>query len=138
MLSARVESSMSRKTSIRVVQVTGCLPLPFTHSRRIAVLICSALRWCSCSRFLTTDPFLSSRRIAPNWTYLVDISTAIFLPPVCVNCSSSGRLSLVPKLCVMYWQRSECKSQVRVRGLKMLRSQTSECGLGTGTRSLAS
>ena len=42
------------------------------------------------------DPFLSSRRIAPNWTYLVDISTAIFLPPVCVNCSSSGRLSLVP------------------------------------------
>ena len=100
-LSARVESSMSCKTSTRVAQVTGCLPLPFTHSRRIAVLICSILWWCSYSRFLTLDPFLSSRRSAPNWTYLIDISTAIliFLPPVCVNCSSSSRLSLVHKLC---------------------------------------
>ena len=37
--SARVESPMSRKTSTRVAQVTGCLPLPASHCWRISVLI---------------------------------------------------------------------------------------------------
>ena len=38
--SARAESPMSRRTSTRVDQVTGCFPLPVSHSRRISVLIC--------------------------------------------------------------------------------------------------
>ena len=40
--SARMESPMSRKTSTRVDQVTGCLPLPVSHSCRISMLIRSA------------------------------------------------------------------------------------------------
>ena len=97
---ARVESSMSCKTSIRVAQVTGCLPLPVTHSWRISVLICSASEWCLWAIIFTLEPFLSSRRKIPNWTYLVAISTGMLttLPSVHVNFSSSGRVGLVPGL----------------------------------------
>ena len=97
MLLARVESSMSCKTSTRVAQVTGCLPLPFSHSRRISMLICSASLWYLSAIILTLDPFMSSRRKVPNWTYLVAISTGMLttLPSVHVNLSSSDRVGLV-------------------------------------------
>ena len=99
---ARVESSMSRKTSTRVVQVTGFLPLPVSHSWRISVLMCSELLfwW---AMILTVDPFWSSRRKVPNWTYLVAISTGTLttLPSVHLNLSSSGRVGSVPGLYVV-------------------------------------
>ena len=97
---ARVESSMSRNTSTRVAQVTGCLPLPVSHSWRISVFIRSASFKCLCAIILTLDPFLSSRRKVPNWTYLVAISTGTLttLPSGHVNFSSSGRVGLAPGL----------------------------------------
>ena len=76
---ARVESSMSCKTSTRVAQVTGCLPFPVNHSWRISVFIRSASFRCLCAIILTLDPFLSSRRKVPNCTYLVAISTGILI-----------------------------------------------------------
>ena len=101
---ARVKSSLSCKTSTRVAQVTGCLPLPFSHSWRISVLIRSGSQWCLWAIFLTFDPSLSSRRKVPNWTYLVAISTGILtsLPSVHVNFSSSGRVGLVPGLQIVW------------------------------------
>ena len=97
---ARVESSTSRKTSTRVVQFTGCLPLPVSHSWRISVFIRSASFKCLWAIIFTLDPFLSSRRKAPNWTYLVATSTGMLttLPSGHVNFSSSGRVGLVPGL----------------------------------------
>ena len=47
---------------------------------------------------LTLDPFGSSRRKVPNWTYLVAISTGMlstFLS-IHVNFSSSGSVGLLP------------------------------------------
>ena len=89
---------MSCKTSTRVAQVTGCLPLPVSHSWRISVLIRSASLRCLWAVILTLDPVLSSRRKVPNETYLVPISTGILitLPSVQVNLDSSGRVGLVP------------------------------------------
>ena len=97
---ARVESWMSYKTSTSVAHVTGCLLLPVSHSWRISVFICSALFKCLCAIILTLDPSLSSRRKAPNWTYLVAIIIGMLstLPSVHVNFSSSGRVGLVPGL----------------------------------------
>ena len=97
---ARVESSMSCKTSTRVAQVTGCLPLPANHSWRISVFIRSASFKCLWAIIFTLDPFLSSRRKVPNWTYLVATSTGMLTTPpsVHVNFSSSGRVGLVPGL----------------------------------------
>ena len=97
---ARVASSMSCKTSTRVAQVTGCLPLPVNHSWRISVFIRSASFRCLCAIILTLDPFLSSRRKVPNWTYLVSTSTGMLsiVPSLDVNFSSSGRVGLVPGL----------------------------------------
>ena len=97
---ARVESSTSRKTSTRVVQFTGCLPLPVSHSWRISVFIRSASFKCLWAIIITLDPLLSSRRKVPNWTYLVATSTGMLttLPSGHVNFSSSGRVGLVPGL----------------------------------------
>ena len=47
---------MSHKTSTRVAQVTGCLPLPFNHSWRIFVLISSALSLYSWTMLSTRAP----------------------------------------------------------------------------------
>ena len=95
---ARVESSMSRKTSTRVAQVTDCVPLPSSHSWKISVLICSELLRCLWAMILTFDPFWSSKRRVPNWTYLVAISMGMLttLPSIHVNLSSSGRVGSVP------------------------------------------
>ena len=51
---------------------------------------------------MTLDPFRSSRRKMPNWTYSVPISTGmlIILPSVDVNFSNSGRVGLVPGVIV--------------------------------------
>ena len=52
---------------------------------------------------LTLDPFLSSRRKVPNWTYLVAISTGMLITLLSahVNLSSSDRVGLVPGLHVV-------------------------------------
>ena len=62
------------------------------------MLIRSASFKCLCAMILTLDPFLSSRRKVPNWTYLVAISTGMFITllSVHVNFSSSGRVGVVP------------------------------------------
>ena len=55
---------------------------------------------------LTLDPFRSSRRKVPNWTYLVATSTGMLttLPSAHVNLSSSGRVGSVPGgLHVVFW-----------------------------------
>ena len=95
--SESVVSSMSRKTSTRVCQVTGCFPLPSSHSWRISVFIDLASFECLCSIISTLDPFLSSRRKVPNSTYLVAISTGMLtiLPSGHLNFSSSFRVGLV-------------------------------------------
>ena len=95
---ARVESLMSRKTSTSVVQVTGCLPLPFSHSWRISVLISSASLLFLWAMILTLDPFLSLRRKVPNGTYSVATSVGMLttLPSVHVSPSSSSRVGSVP------------------------------------------
>ena len=97
---ARVESSMSRKTSTRVAQVTGCLPLPVSHSWRISLLISLGSLLCLRAISLAIDPFLSPKRTVLNLTYLVAISIGmlISLPSLHVNISSSGRVGLVPGL----------------------------------------
>ena len=61
------------------------------------MLIRSASFKCLCAMILTLDPFLSSRRKVPNWTYLVAISTGmlITLPLTHVNLSSCGSVGLV-------------------------------------------
>ena len=91
---------MSLKTSTRVAHVTGCLPLPVSHFWKISVFICSELFKCLCAIISTLDPSLSSRRKAPNWTYLAAICTGmlITLPSVQVNFNRSGRVGLVPGL----------------------------------------
>ena len=78
-LPARVESSMSCKTSTRVSQVTGCLPLPVSHSWRIFVLISSALSLCSRTMLSTWAPLSSSSRIMPNFVYCVPITWGILI-----------------------------------------------------------
>ena len=97
---ARVESSMSHRTSTRVAQFIGCLPVPVNYSWRISVFIRSASFKCLWAIIFTLDPFLSSRRKVPNWTYLVATSTGMLttLPSGHVNFSSSGRVGLVPGL----------------------------------------
>ena len=62
------------------------------------MLIRSASFKCLWAMILTLDPFLSSRRKVPNWTYLVAISIGMFstLLSVHVNLSSSGRVGSVP------------------------------------------
>ena len=94
---------MSCKTSTRVDQVTGFLPLPFSHSWKISVLICSELLRFLWAMILTLDPFWSSNRRVPNWTYLVAISTGTLttLLSARVNFSSSGRVGSVPGLYVV-------------------------------------
>ena len=91
---------MSHKTSTRVAQFTGCLPLPVSHSWRISVLIHSASVKCLWAIIFTLDPFLSSRRRVPNLTYLVATSAGMLttLPSLHANFRSSGRVSLVPGL----------------------------------------
>ena len=100
---ARVDSSMLCKASTSVAQVTGCLPLPVSHSLRISVFICTGLFKHLCAIIWTLDPFLSSRRKMPKRTYLVAISTGMLttLPSVHVNFSSSGRVGLVPGMYVL-------------------------------------
>ena len=104
---ARVESSILCKASTRVAQFTGCLPLPVSHSLRISVFICTGLFKYLCAIILTLDPFLSSKRKVPNWTYLAAISTGMLttLPSVHVNFSSSGRVGLVPRMYVERWAK---------------------------------
>ena len=94
---------MSCKTSTRVDQVTGFLPLPSSHSWMISVLICSELLRCLWAMIFTLDPFWSSNRRVPNWTYLVAISTGTLttLLSARVNLSSSGRVGSVPGLYVV-------------------------------------
>ena len=106
---------MSRKTSTRVVQVTGFLPFSVSHSWRISVLICSASQWFLRAMILTLDPFWSSKRRVPNWTYLVAISTGRLttLPSVHVNLSSSGRVGSVPGLYVVcQWEQQKHSGNV--------------------------
>ena len=107
---ARVESSMLRKASTRVAHVTGCLPLPVSHSLRISVFICTGLFKHLCAIILTLDPFLSSRRKMPKRTYLAAISSGMLttLPSVHVNFSSSGRVGLVPGVYVERWAKMCC------------------------------
>ena len=64
------------------------------------MFICSEFLKCFCSIISTLDPSLSSKRKAPNWTYLAAICTGmlITLPSVHVNFNSSGRVGLVPGL----------------------------------------
>ena len=76
---ARVESSMSCKTSTSVSQATGCLPLPVSHSWRISVLIRSALSLYSWTMLSTLAPESSSSRIVPNVLYCVPISWGILI-----------------------------------------------------------
>ena len=99
----RAESSMLRKASTRVAQVTGCLPLPVSHSLRISMFIWTGLFKFLCAIILTFDPVLSSRRKMPKRTYLVAISTGMLttLPSVHVNFSSSGRVGLGPGMSVL-------------------------------------
>ena len=67
------------------------------------MLIFSASLWFLWAMFLTLDPFRSSRRKVPNWTYLVVTSTGMLttLPSVHVNLSSSGRVGLASGLHVV-------------------------------------
>ena len=64
------------------------------------MLICSALFKYSWAMLLILNPFRSSKRKVPNWTYLVATSTGTLttLPSVHVNLSSSCRVGLVPGL----------------------------------------
>jgi len=76
---ASLESSTSRSTSISVLQLTGCFPLPLSHSSRISVLICSASFPCLCSMLQTLVPVESSKRRMPNKVYLVLISWGMLI-----------------------------------------------------------
>ena len=86
---------MSRKTSIRVAQVTGNLPLPISHSWRISELIRSGSLMYLWAMFLTLDPVVSCRRMVPNRTYLGPISVAMLtFPSANVKFSNFGRVGV--------------------------------------------
>ena len=73
-----VLSSMSRKTWVRVFQVTGCLPLPATHSSMISILISFESLLCLWARWRILAPLWSfSRR--PNSRYLTPISWGMLI-----------------------------------------------------------
>lgn len=109
---------MSRKTSTRVAQVTGCFPLPVNHSRRISLLISSASLQCLRAILLTLDPFLSSRRKVPNWTYFVAISTGmlITLPSVHGKFSSCCSVSSEPGVHVLVRQQRQNRLRCSIVG----------------------
>ena len=90
---------MSRSTSISVLQLTGCFPLPLIHSWRISVLICSASSLCLCSMLWTLAPVDDSKRRKPNQVYLVLISWGMLillsLPRNLISSSIVGRESAV-------------------------------------------
>ena len=94
--SARVESPMSRKTSTRVAQVTGSLPIPASHCWRISVLIRSGSFEHLCAMFFTFAPVLSCRRRMPNCSHLVPISLTMqtFVLSAYVKVSNSGNVGL--------------------------------------------
>ena len=76
---ASASNPMSNKTSTRVFQVTGCLPLPQTHSLRTSTLIISVSPWYLCSISWILAPVESSRRRTPNWKYFVPISWGMLI-----------------------------------------------------------
>ncbi len=88
----------SLRTSTRVSQVTGCLPVPCSHSRRMAMFIASAssLWWRTSAS--TLDPVSSLSRNTPNALNLVLIFWGmLMLPCVLGNLRSSvicGRVSV--------------------------------------------
>ena len=105
---ARVESLMSFKTFTRVSQVTGCLPLPVSHSWRISVLIRSGLSLCAWTMLSTLFPESSSSRIVPNILYCVPISWGIlifFCWPG--KLSSSCRVGVLPAV----WSKEQYDPQ---------------------------
>ena len=77
--SASMLSSISCKTSVRVFQVTGCLPLPVIHCSRISLLISSALFIYSWAIALTLCQFSSSNRKRPKSWYLMPISWGMLI-----------------------------------------------------------
>ena len=95
-LLARTGSSLSRKTSTRVAQVIGCLPLPFSHSSRISRLISEGSERCLLSMLLTFRPYLSSMRWMPKYLQRSPISFAMLIHSLSahVNFSSSGSVGL--------------------------------------------
>ena len=93
---ARVDRPLSCMTSTRVAQVTGCLPLPFSHSSRISMLILEGSEWCLLSMLLTFCPLSSSSRRVPKHLYSSPISFAmlILFLSARINFSSSGNVGL--------------------------------------------
>ena len=76
---ANVLSSMSRKTCVSVFQVTGCLPLPATHSSMISILISFTSLLCLWARARILAPLWSSSKRRPNSRYLIPISWGILI-----------------------------------------------------------
>ena len=76
---ARIERSISHKTSVSVSQLTGCFPFPAIQSWRISVLIRSASSLYLCSILRTLSPVVSSKRRMPKLWYLVPISWGILI-----------------------------------------------------------
>jgi len=74
-------SSESCNTSVRVFQVTGCLPLPAIHTSRMFAVVFSASFIHFSAIALTLSPVLSSRRRIPNVLYFVPISAGKLILP---------------------------------------------------------
>ena len=87
-------SSESCNTSVRVFQVTGCLPLPAIHSLRMFVVVFSASFMYFSAIALTLSPDLSSRRRIPNVLYFVPTSAGklilLFTPCSLMHSSNVG------------------------------------------------
>ena len=85
---ASSENSASFKTSVSVCQVTGCLPLPTSHSCKISIAIFFPLSLCLLAISRILDPLSSSRSRTPK---------SVYSDPICagmlIHLSSQGNLS---------------------------------------------
>jgi len=77
--SASVVSPILHSTSTRVLQVTGCLPLPSIHCRRISRLISCASSWYLLSMAFTCAALQSFRSKTPKLVYLVPICSGMLI-----------------------------------------------------------
>ncbi len=85
--SARVLSSMSSSTSMRVSQSTGFFPVPWHQVNRISRVIAGPSLWCLCTILAVMVPLVSSKMRWPNISYCAPIIEGIhiFLPSFSVK-----------------------------------------------------
>ena len=96
---ASSNNSAPFKTSTRVCQETGFLPLPFSHSRKISIEICIPSPQCFLVISWILAPLVSSRSRMPNTSQSDPISLGMLTSrSLQGNLSSSGSVGGIPEV----------------------------------------